>query len=92
MELLCDPAIPLLGINRHVYYVQNRSTRISMEAPFVIAKAPSVAQGISTWHSRHTVENFAARVMTYSALQLRATGWLTLTHRVLSLTHRVWTG
>lgn len=62
---------------------------MSMEAPFVIAKAPSVVQGISKWHSRHTVEDFTARIMTKSALELHASGWLTLTHRVLSLTHRV---
>lgn len=62
-----------------------------MEAPFVIAKAPSVVQGISKWHSRRTVEDFTARTMTYAALELRASGWLTLTHRVLSLTRRVWT-
>ena len=42
---------------------------MSMEAPFVVAKAPSVVQGISTWHSRHTVEDFTARVTTYRVFE-----------------------
>ena len=78
-----------LSIKKNYKKEQNRSTRMSMEAPFVVAKAPSVVQGVSTWHSRHTVEDFTARVMTYSVLQLRATGCLSLTHGVLSLTQSV---